>query len=396
MPNMNQKSLQTLQKTWTKLGSMDPLWAILSDPSKENGRWKLDEFFNTGMGQLKAIQDEISQMDCSHGYDRCLDFGCGIGRMSRAFGTIFKEVHGVDIASSMIREAKKHHQDYPGIHFHHNRKSDLKLFPNDHFNFIFSHIVLQHIPPEITDIYLREFVRVLKPGGLLAFQLTSHRRRLSDKLHFNARITCNDKSRQYPGGTSTIIKTTVANIGESPWPTCPTGEHPFRLGNHWYDQNGETTTYDDGRCDIPFLMPGESCDLALKINTPVQPGKYWLVLDVVQEHVTWFENAGSQVIKIPVEIVDQNNPCDAPDKLGFDSEDVQTCQRLHNKLFQKVKRKIYSMVKTQKPQYEMHGIEKEEVLRILTDSGGKLIKVRDDFSAGADWMSYYYFASKEH
>ena len=39
------------------------------------------------------------------------------------------------------------------------------------FDFVYSNIVLQHVEPRFTRRYLAEFVRVLRPGGLLVFQL---------------------------------------------------------------------------------------------------------------------------------------------------------------------------------------------------------------------------------
>lgn len=36
-----------------------------------------------------------------------LDFGCGVGRLTRALAAFFDRATGVDISSSMIEEAKK-------------------------------------------------------------------------------------------------------------------------------------------------------------------------------------------------------------------------------------------------------------------------------------------------
>ncbi len=50
--------------------------------------------------------------------------------------------------------------------------SDLKLFPDLHFDFVYSYAVFQHIPSaEVVFSYLRETVRVLRPGGIARLQL---------------------------------------------------------------------------------------------------------------------------------------------------------------------------------------------------------------------------------
>ena len=51
---------------------------------------------------------------------------------------------------------------------------DLTVFSDASFDLVASDIVLQHLPDRATvEGYLAEFVRVLKPGGLLVFQLPS-------------------------------------------------------------------------------------------------------------------------------------------------------------------------------------------------------------------------------
>jgi SAM-dependent methyltransferase len=52
-----------------------------------------------------------------------------------------------------------------------NGTADLASFKDASFAFILSLIVLQHLDPDYIRGYLREFVRLLAPGGLLVFQL---------------------------------------------------------------------------------------------------------------------------------------------------------------------------------------------------------------------------------
>ena len=45
-------------------------------------------------------------------------------------------------------------------------------FPAEHFDFVYSYAVFQHIPSaEVVFSYLRETVRVLKPGGFARLQI---------------------------------------------------------------------------------------------------------------------------------------------------------------------------------------------------------------------------------
>lgn len=46
------------------------------------------------------------------------------------------------------------------------------------------------------------------------------------------------------------------------------------------------------------------------------------------------------------------------------------------------------------PVMEMHFVPREEVLRLVEENGGKVVSVQDDFSCGADWLSFRYFVTK--
>ncbi len=104
-----------------------------------------------------------------------MDFGCGVGRMTRAFARHFKECIGVDISEQMIANAKELNALIPQCHFIVNRFEDLRIFPENYFDMVYSGFVLQHIPRvQLIRSLISEFVRVLKKEGLLVFQLPSY------------------------------------------------------------------------------------------------------------------------------------------------------------------------------------------------------------------------------
>lgn len=43
-------NLELLRENWEVFGDQDPLWAILTDPSRRGGRWDLEEFLQTRGG----------------------------------------------------------------------------------------------------------------------------------------------------------------------------------------------------------------------------------------------------------------------------------------------------------------------------------------------------------
>jgi SAM-dependent methyltransferase len=155
------------QGDWEDLAQLDPLFAILTAEGKEFGKWDSDEFFASGKAEIDSLMTRCGIKIGDNG--KALDFGCGVGRLSRALSSYFGEVHGVDISPEMVRLAS---QFTPGCKFLVNDSTDLKVFRNDSFDFIYCNIVLQHQPDEETaKSYIAEFVRIIKPAGIAVFQI---------------------------------------------------------------------------------------------------------------------------------------------------------------------------------------------------------------------------------
>lgn len=165
--------LDELQKHWQKFGEEDPLWAILTIPEMKNNKWDPEEFFRRGVDEVERVLKKIEAIGANVQFGRALDFGCGVGRLTQAMAAHFDEAYGVDIAPAMIEAANKFNKFDNKCRYYLNTKDDLSLFPDNHFDFIYSVIVLQHIHPKYSLNYMQEFLRVLRPGGLLVFQLPS-------------------------------------------------------------------------------------------------------------------------------------------------------------------------------------------------------------------------------
>ncbi|MBX9879505.1 MAG: class I SAM-dependent methyltransferase [Candidatus Obscuribacterales bacterium] len=162
--------LKQLEQNWNEFGRRDPFWAILSFPGKEGNKWNRDEFFRTGRDEIDKALEFVGQQGLRINYGSALDFGCGAGRLTQALAQRFEKTYGVDIAESMIKLAKEYNQ-YPESCFYEvNRQPNLSQFVDGQFNFIYSCRVLQHMKPEYALNYVREFIRILAPGGVIVFQ----------------------------------------------------------------------------------------------------------------------------------------------------------------------------------------------------------------------------------
>jgi SAM-dependent methyltransferase len=181
-------NLSRLRETWTKLGGEDPLWAVLSNPGKRQGEWDLDEFFASGRKDIAEVMAKLTSLGVTVARDQALDFGCGVGRLTQALAREFSESTGVDIASTMIARARELAGPSLRCRFVENTSADLKQFDDATFDFVFSHIVFQHMEARFALAYIREFGRLLRPDGVAVFQALvpdgTHRTVNWMKLHF--------------------------------------------------------------------------------------------------------------------------------------------------------------------------------------------------------------------
>lgn len=94
-----------------------------------------------------------------------------MGRLTQALADQFDTVVGVDIAESMAAKARELNRHGDRVEYRANAVDNLSIFDDASFDFIYSSISLQHIPPDANRRYVAEFMRLLRPGGIAVFQV---------------------------------------------------------------------------------------------------------------------------------------------------------------------------------------------------------------------------------
>jgi SAM-dependent methyltransferase len=272
-------------------------------------------------------------------------------------------------------------QPSPRAWFHHNTTDDLGLFEDESFDFIYTRLVLQHIPPEHALRYVDEFIRVLRPGGVAVFQAPGEVRWLDDSA-FQAEI-------DLPGGDAAfgrlapgrpyVRAVRVLNAGKVAWP-----KNTISLGNHWLGENGDLVQIDDGRTPVlRDLGPQQQAGLQLTVTSPPTVGRYVLEFDMVQECVTWFAHRGSRTLRIPVVVRE-------PAAVRITNRAVRalTAARMWPTSRAAV------VPATPETSYEVHVIPIGAVLKVIEAGGVDLVEVADDDSCGGGLVSCRYTISK--
>ncbi|KAA0256336.1 methyltransferase domain-containing protein [Acidobacteria bacterium ACD] len=368
-------SLEEIARSWDAFGREDPLWAILTLPGKRNRRWDPEEFFQTGVEEVGRVLSLLESLGLPASRRRALDFGCGVGRLTQALARAFCEVDGVDVARSMVELAERFNRHGGRCRFHLNAEPDLGLFPDGAFDLVYSSYVLQHVPPGLARGYVKEFLRVLSPGGVALFQLPAEPRPgasapLPDGA-FRARLSVSPPPGRLRTGEPWTLAVQVVNEGSGPWPCRGdgTGRFQVNVGNHWLSEDGGLVAQDDGRAPLPAdLAPGASAEVELTVTPPGRPGPYLLEVDLVQEGVAWFAERGSPPCRLAVPVGGEASPAPAEGAPA-----------------------------PAPPRMEMHGVPPADVALWVEEAGGRIAERTGLVSTGReflekDWVSWLYAA----
>jgi SAM-dependent methyltransferase len=398
--------IETIHFFWEQMAQSDPLWAILSDPTKKNRQWDIQRFFQTGHHEISPLFYHLDHLNIPVIKEKALDFGCGVGRVTQAMAAYFDSVVGVDISETMIRLAEKFNQ-FPGkVRYVHNQADDLKVFPDEEFNFLYSNIVLQHLQPDIILHYLAEFIRIMRPGGILVFQLPSH----LQSQNAIAEATCKPMAKDAYQASILIRKTPNDPVGPETELTLDihvqnTSQHdwirnfygPIRIGNHWLANDGDTMLIqDDARTLLPEeLLTGDECQVQLLIKTPPRKGDFVCEIDLVHEGISWFKAKGSKTVRFPVRVGSQEVQFSAtmiPGAGGnLSGNDTKLFEpRLSAKEF-------YADLAKEALDlgpFPMHGIHCDQIIRFIRAAGAEVLRMEEDGHGGKEWIGYRYLVKK--
>lgn len=184
-PKLRQAATRDTDSDWEQIGRLDPYFGVLTDPKfrRENLTEEARaQFFKSGQqevsDQLKQLQRRFPDFQPTS----ALDFGCGVGRLTRALGHVTGLAVGIDISESMLEEARRQTPDLIAF---------ARDLPDRSFDWVVSLIVFQHIPPERGYGLLRALVQRLAPGGCVTLQFVVYRDERHAKIA-GGRITIGD------------------------------------------------------------------------------------------------------------------------------------------------------------------------------------------------------------
>ena len=134
--------------------------------------WDLGSFIASGEEDFdKLVVPVLARCGLPAAGKRMLELGCGAGRMTGSFARHFEGVYAFDFSHEMLLRARRIYTAQKNILWLRSNGVDLSSVVSGSMDFVFSYLVLQHLPEQALALqYIREMLRVLRPGGAFLFQ----------------------------------------------------------------------------------------------------------------------------------------------------------------------------------------------------------------------------------
>lgn len=159
---------------WEKFAQDDPYFSVLTQAEfagisgDESAKAR---FFGSGAEHVGRLLGRLERLtDSSRDNWSVLDFGCGVGRTLVPFAKSCRHAVGVDVAPTMLEEARRNCAAASCDNVALYRTGAL---PDDsRFDLIHSYIVFQHIPVRRGMQLLQRLLTMLKPDGCVALHFS--------------------------------------------------------------------------------------------------------------------------------------------------------------------------------------------------------------------------------
>jgi ubiquinone/menaquinone biosynthesis C-methylase UbiE len=177
--------------------------------------WDLPSFLDSGEDDYgKYVQPVLARYGIPVTGNVMVELGCGAGRMTHVFARHYQQVVAVDLSWEMLQRAREIHPTRKNILWLRVSGGDLACLASDSADFVFSYLVLQHLPNEdLAFSYVREMFRVLRPGGGFLFQFNGHHKAT---MNFRGRLAWGTVDALWTAGLLDLSRKTAAILRLDP------------------------------------------------------------------------------------------------------------------------------------------------------------------------------------
>jgi SAM-dependent methyltransferase len=177
--------------------------------------WDLESFLASGEEDFEGLVIPILARCGLPAAGKCmLELGCGAGRMTASFAKRFESVYAFDLSHEMLSRAQRLHSAQTNILWLLSNGADLSCVASGSMDFVFSYLVLQHLPGEELALqYIREMLRVLRPGGVFLFQFNGG---LEPTMNWRGRLAWGVMDALWSARLGTLSRSFASALGLDP------------------------------------------------------------------------------------------------------------------------------------------------------------------------------------
>lgn len=163
--------------SWEAVGKTAPHESVLAYDDYKPDRFPKNEaaFFETGKGDLAMLLAILNRIGRPvKDFSRCVEFGCGVGRVTPHLAAAFPTIVALDISRPHLELAQAHVKGLGSNNVTFTQVTPDDLHPVSGYDLWFSKLVLQHNPPPVTLHILDKMFNGLNPGGVAVAHLRTY------------------------------------------------------------------------------------------------------------------------------------------------------------------------------------------------------------------------------
>ncbi len=170
--------ISKISAAWRHLGSIKPHFSVLTNTSflPDKLPETIDRFWGSGEKEAKELDIILGRHEFGLLSDKtCVEYGCGVGRVTMGLARRFEKVHAYDISLPHLSIAQERAKEIRADNVEFHLCSEGVNTPLHECDVFFSILVFQHNPPPVIGIMIGNALRSLRPGGIAIFQVPTYR-----------------------------------------------------------------------------------------------------------------------------------------------------------------------------------------------------------------------------
>ena len=118
-------------------------------------------------------------------------------------------------------------------------------------------------------------------------------------------------------GASSVVEVEVRNLGAAAWSAGDRGWPQVRVGHRWYGEDGAELAFATPRTFLTERVePGRATRLLVALQAPQRAGRLTVAVDLVDEHVRWFDCAARAAVTVVSAAPTTPTPAPEPPRRG--------------------------------------------------------------------------------